>query len=156
VGVGAAGGALDLKLGGPTSWMAAATSFPSPLAPSPRPSASAPSKRAHRGQAHQVVSACFVEGCAADLSKSCDYHRCHKVCEAHPKMLVVTAVAGQQQRFCQHCSRSSVRRFEAATGQWSPPLLRPRRCFCSAHLRRNPPENEGTLFNFNLFLNLFL
>jgi hypothetical protein len=45
-----------------------------------------------------------VEGCAADLSKGRDYHRRHKVCEAHSKTPVVT-VAGQQQRFCQQCSR---------------------------------------------------
>uniref|UniRef100_A0A0D9V9N6 SBP-type domain-containing protein n=1 Tax=Leersia perrieri TaxID=77586 RepID=A0A0D9V9N6_9ORYZ len=85
-----AGGALDLKLGAPTSWKTAA--------------ASAAATRARAGQ-QAAVPACSVEGCAADLSKcSRDYHRRHKVCEAHAKTPVVT-VAGQQQRFCQQCSR---------------------------------------------------
>jgi hypothetical protein len=108
------GGALDLKLGGPTSWRAATTTttaaLPSPPAPPPQPrpssSSSAPSKRARpgQGQGQAAVPACSVEGCAADLSKGRDYHRRHKVCEAHSKTPVVT-VAGQQQRFCQQCSR---------------------------------------------------
>ncbi|RCV28802.1 hypothetical protein SETIT_5G432500v2 [Setaria italica] len=111
-GGGGGGGALDLKLGGPTSWRAASTTtaaaapLPSPPAPPPRASSSssAPAKRARPGQAQQAVPACSVEGCAADLSKGRDYHRRHKVCEAHSKTPVVT-VAGQQQRFCQQCSR---------------------------------------------------
>ncbi|CAO2172574.1 unnamed protein product [Urochloa humidicola] len=105
------GGPLDLKLGGPmTSWRAAATAAPLPPAPAaappPRPSSSssAPAKRPRPGQAQQAVPACSVEGCAADLSKGRDYHRRHKVCEVHSKTPVVT-VAGQQQRFCQQCSR---------------------------------------------------
>ncbi|CAO2181895.1 unnamed protein product [Urochloa humidicola] len=110
---GGGGGALDLKLGGPTSWRAAAATPPPasaalpsapPPPPPPRPSSSAPAKRPRPGQAQQAVPACSVEGCAADLSKGRDYHRRHKVCEAHSKTPVVT-VAGQQQRFCQQCSR---------------------------------------------------
>uniref|UniRef100_A0A0E0F5Z9 SBP-type domain-containing protein n=1 Tax=Oryza meridionalis TaxID=40149 RepID=A0A0E0F5Z9_9ORYZ len=38
-------------------------------------------------------------------SRCRDYHRRHKVCEAHAKTPVVV-VAGQEQRFCQQCSRS--------------------------------------------------
>jgi hypothetical protein len=45
-----------------------------------------------------------VEGCKADLSKCRDYHRRHKVCEAHSKTPVVV-VAGREMRFCQQCSR---------------------------------------------------
>jgi len=102
------GGALDLKLGGPTSWRAGAMApvpapLPSPPAP-PRPSSSAPVKRPRPGQAQQAVPACSVEGCAADLSKGRDYHRRHKVCEAHSKTPVVV-VAGREMRFCQQCSR---------------------------------------------------
>uniref|UniRef100_A0A0E0F600 SBP-type domain-containing protein n=1 Tax=Oryza meridionalis TaxID=40149 RepID=A0A0E0F600_9ORYZ len=37
-------------------------------------------------------------------SRCRDYHRRHKVCEAHAKTPVVV-VAGQEQRFCQQCSR---------------------------------------------------
>jgi SBP domain len=47
---------------------------------------------------------CLVEGCKADLSKCRDYHRKHKVCEAHSKTPVVM-VGGKEQRFCQQCSR---------------------------------------------------
>lgn len=45
-----------------------------------------------------------MQGCDADLSQCRDYHRRHKVCVAHSKAPFVT-VAGQQQRFCQQCSR---------------------------------------------------
>ncbi|KAK4265063.1 hypothetical protein QN277_026165 [Acacia crassicarpa] len=51
----------------------------------------------------QVVS-CLVDGCNSDLSKCRDYHRRHKVCELHSKTPKVT-VRGQEQRFCQQCSR---------------------------------------------------
>ncbi|KAI3832805.1 hypothetical protein MKX03_026566 [Papaver bracteatum] len=50
------------------------------------------------------VPSCLVDGCNADLSKCRDYHRRHKVCEAHSKTPKVL-VAGQEQRFCQQCSR---------------------------------------------------
>ncbi|PWZ33012.1 Squamosa promoter-binding-like protein 2 [Zea mays] len=107
------GGALDLKLGAPTSSRAvltaaagAAPALPSanPPPPPPPPSSSAPAKRPRPGLARQAVPACSVQGCDADLSRCRDYHRRHKVCEAHSKTPVVT-VAGQQQRFCQQCSR---------------------------------------------------
>ncbi|WVZ67618.1 hypothetical protein U9M48_016670 [Paspalum notatum var. saurae] len=102
-GGGGGGAALDLKLGAPTSWRAATPSAPAlPLAaPAPPPPQA---KRPRAGQAQQAVPSCSVEGCAADLSRCRDYHRRHKVCEAHSKTPVVT-VAGQQQRFCQQCSR---------------------------------------------------
>uniref|UniRef100_A0A0E0JSY2 SBP-type domain-containing protein n=1 Tax=Oryza punctata TaxID=4537 RepID=A0A0E0JSY2_ORYPU len=93
-GGGGGGGALDLKLGAPTSWKTTTSA----AAAAASASASAPLPQA-------AVPACSVEGCAADLSKCVrDYHRRHKVCEAHSKTAVVT-VAGQQQRFCQQCSR---------------------------------------------------
>ncbi|KAL6616626.1 hypothetical protein ACP70R_038896 [Stipagrostis hirtigluma subsp. patula] len=99
-------GALDLKLGAPTSWKAVAAAAAAPSLPPPvaAASSSAPAKRPRAGQGQQAVPACSVEGCAADLSKCREYHRRHKVCEAHSKTPVVT-VAGQQQRFCQQCSR---------------------------------------------------
>ncbi|MCL7023210.1 hypothetical protein MKW94_020322 [Papaver nudicaule] len=50
------------------------------------------------------IASCLVDGCNADLSKCRDYHRRHKVCEAHSKTPKVL-VAGQEQRFCQQCSR---------------------------------------------------
>ncbi|EFJ14320.1 hypothetical protein SELMODRAFT_28598, partial [Selaginella moellendorffii] len=51
-----------------------------------------------------VTPKCQVEGCQADLSGSKDYHRRHKVCEVHSKTPKNT-VNGQEQRFCQQCSR---------------------------------------------------
>nr|CAD1821884.1 unnamed protein product [Ananas comosus var. bracteatus] len=47
---------------------------------------------------------CQVEGCAADLSRSRDYHRRHKVCEMHAKASTAV-VRNAIQRFCQQCSR---------------------------------------------------
>ncbi|KAJ7569213.1 hypothetical protein O6H91_01G067200 [Diphasiastrum complanatum] len=47
---------------------------------------------------------CQVEGCKAELSRSKRYHRRHKVCELHSKAACVIA-NGQNQRFCQQCSR---------------------------------------------------
>ncbi|KAK8363033.1 hypothetical protein V6Z11_A03G138800 [Gossypium hirsutum] len=47
---------------------------------------------------------CLVDGCTADLSKCRDYHRRHKVCEVHSKTPKVS-IRGQEQRFCQQCSR---------------------------------------------------
>ncbi|RZC59765.1 hypothetical protein C5167_007071 [Papaver somniferum] len=52
------------------------------------------------------VPSCLVDGCNADLSKCREYHRRHKVCEAHSKTPKVL-VAGQEQRFCQQCSRNN-------------------------------------------------
>ncbi|XP_023156593.1 SBP-transcription factor 18 isoform X1 [Zea mays] len=110
--IGGGGGALDLKLGAPTSSRAAvATAAPTlpsanPPPPPPPPSSSAPPKRPRPGHAQQAAPACSVQGCDADLSQCRDYHRRHKVCVAHSKAPFVT-VAGQQQRFCQQCSRRS-------------------------------------------------
>ncbi|TVU04922.1 hypothetical protein EJB05_48066, partial [Eragrostis curvula] len=56
------------------------------------------------GGAGQQCPSCAVDGCKADLSKCRDYHRRHKVCEAHSKTPVVV-VAGREMRFCQQCSR---------------------------------------------------
>ncbi|KAG8078907.1 hypothetical protein GUJ93_ZPchr0007g3925 [Zizania palustris] len=100
---GGGGAALDLKLGAPTSWKVAAAAAAA-VAPIPVPQPPAPAKRPRSGQGQQAAPACSVEGCDADLSKCREYHRRHKVCEAHSKTPVVT-VAGQQQRFCQQCSR---------------------------------------------------
>ncbi|CAL9239983.1 unnamed protein product [Arabidopsis halleri] len=47
---------------------------------------------------------CQVYGCNMDLSSSKDYHKRHRVCEAHSKTSVVV-VKGLEQRFCQQCSR---------------------------------------------------
>lgn len=47
---------------------------------------------------------CQVDECRADLTSAKDYHRRHKVCEAHSKT-TKAVVGNQMQRFCQQCSR---------------------------------------------------
>ncbi|CAM8881867.1 unnamed protein product [Rhodiola kirilowii] len=61
-------------------------------------------KRARAPSNVVQVPSCLVDGCVADLSNCRDYHRRHKVCEAHSKTPRVT-IGGQEQRFCQQCSR---------------------------------------------------
>ncbi|XP_054807553.1 squamosa promoter-binding-like protein 16 [Prosopis cineraria] len=61
-------------------------------------------KRSRTPSSGIQVASCLVDGCNADLSKCRDYHRRHKVCELHSKTPKVT-VKGQEQRFCQQCSR---------------------------------------------------
>jgi hypothetical protein len=80
-------GAADRRSGEP----AAAAAAPAP------PTAGAGANRWPR-------PSCAVDGCKADLAKCRDYHRRHKVCEAHSKTPVVV-VAGSEMRFCQQCSR---------------------------------------------------
>ncbi|CAN6247223.1 unnamed protein product [Urochloa humidicola] len=63
----------------------------------------APVKKAKAAQNTQN-SYCQVEGCKVDLSSAKEYHRKHKVCEAHSKAPKVV-VAGLERRFCQQCSR---------------------------------------------------
>ncbi|KAL6888758.1 hypothetical protein ACP4OV_009784 [Aristida adscensionis] len=47
---------------------------------------------------------CQVEGCGVELGAAKEYHRKHRVCEAHTKCPRVV-VAGHERRFCQQCSR---------------------------------------------------
>ncbi|XP_074562605.1 squamosa promoter-binding-like protein 1 [Curcuma longa] len=47
---------------------------------------------------------CQVEACDADLSKTKDYHRRHKVCDMHARASSAI-VRNAIQRFCQQCSR---------------------------------------------------
>lgn len=47
---------------------------------------------------------CQVDNCGEDLTRAKDYHRRHKVCEAHSKASKAL-VGDQMQRFCQQCSR---------------------------------------------------
>ncbi|XP_074571399.1 squamosa promoter-binding-like protein 16 [Curcuma longa] len=91
---------VDLKLGGfgdfrqQESW-------------STRPPAAVtavPSRRTRAGGNGGLAASCLVDGCKSDLSNSREYHRRHKVCEVHSKTPVVM-VGGQEQRFCQQCSR---------------------------------------------------
>ena len=104
---------VDLKLGGLGEFGAAADSRSVGKAPVPATASPSAAKRPRAtsggsggsgaGQQQQCPS-CAVDGCSADLSRCRDYHRRHKVCEAHSKTPVVT-VAGREMRFCQQCSR---------------------------------------------------
>ncbi|KAF8037457.1 hypothetical protein BT93_B0375 [Corymbia citriodora subsp. variegata] len=63
-----------------------------------------PLKRVRTSGANFQNACCQVFGCNKDLSSSKDYHKRHKVCEAHSKTSKVI-VNGIEQRFCQQCSR---------------------------------------------------
>ncbi|KAI3911677.1 hypothetical protein MKW92_026962 [Papaver armeniacum] len=69
-------------------------------------SSTLPSKKARTPPSSNEtqIPSCLVDGCTADLSLCRDYHRRHKVCEAHSKTPIVL-INGQEQRFCQQCSR---------------------------------------------------
>jgi hypothetical protein len=102
---------VDLKLGGLGEFGAAdGTKEPvvaAAAAAAAAPPSASPMKRPRSGPggaAGAQCPSCAVDGCKADLSKCRDYHRRHKVCEAHSKTPVV-AVAGREMRFCQQCSR---------------------------------------------------
>lgn len=62
------------------------------------------SKRARTSSLPAQAPVCQVYGCNMDLSSSKDYHKRHKVCDAHSKTAKVI-VNGIEQRFCQQCSR---------------------------------------------------
>ncbi|KAI0524603.1 hypothetical protein KFK09_003980 [Dendrobium nobile] len=98
---------VDLKLGGlgdfglVDKWKEekrASTMVPQ----SPVSSSSLKRPRAPIGGSQKV--SCLVDGCRNDLSNCREYHRRHKVCEVHSKTPIVL-VGGQEQRFCQQCSR---------------------------------------------------
>ncbi|WOL17399.1 squamosa promoter-binding-like protein 12 isoform X1 [Canna indica] len=61
-------------------------------------------KKSRVSQQSAQNTCCQVQGCNIDLSGAKDYHRKHRVCEAHSKCSKVV-VAGQERRFCQQCSR---------------------------------------------------
>ncbi|XVF08903.1 hypothetical protein REPUB_Repub07fG0044700 [Reevesia pubescens] len=63
-----------------------------------------PPKRVRAAGVNSHTAYCQVYGCNKDLTSSKDYHKRHKVCEAHSKTAKVI-VNGIEQRFCQQCSR---------------------------------------------------
>ncbi|XP_024170092.1 squamosa promoter-binding-like protein 6 isoform X2 [Rosa chinensis] len=65
---------------------------------------STPAKRMRVSGVYSPTAYCQVYGCNKDLSSSKDYHKRHKVWEAHSKTAKVI-VKGIEQRFCQQCSR---------------------------------------------------
>ncbi|XP_028771332.1 teosinte glume architecture 1-like [Neltuma alba] len=59
-------------------------------------------KRVHHKSPEKAQ--CSVDGCNFDLGNCREYHRRHRVCQPHSKTSCVL-VKGQEQRFCQQCSR---------------------------------------------------
>ncbi|TVU06779.1 hypothetical protein EJB05_47529, partial [Eragrostis curvula] len=98
-------GPTMLSFAGPSS--SSTTSFAAEIQLqdfSVRRARSAGTGRRSRAAGGGVPEACAVDGCRSDLSRCREYHRRHKVCEAHSKTPVVL-VGGQEMRFCQQCSR---------------------------------------------------
>ncbi|KAK6939166.1 SBP domain [Dillenia turbinata] len=86
---------LKLKLGGALNSVVAAA----------EPASTRPSKRVRSGSPGGTnFPMCQVDDCKSNLSNAKDYHRRHKVCEAHSKS-TKALVGKQMQRFCQQCSR---------------------------------------------------
>ncbi|XP_010257970.1 PREDICTED: squamosa promoter-binding-like protein 13A isoform X2 [Nelumbo nucifera] len=95
---------IDLKLGRLADYRDSKngeSSKEAPILSSVR--SSLPAKRA-RTNLNSQTPFCQVHGCDMDLSSSKEYHKRHKVCEAHSKTAKVI-VNGVEQRFCQQCSR---------------------------------------------------
>ncbi|OEL24898.1 putative squamosa promoter-binding-like protein 19 [Dichanthelium oligosanthes] len=105
-------GPTMLSFAGPSSSSSSAAAaaearlqdFAADLAQRARPAGAAGAGRRSRSAAGGGAESCSVDGCRSDLSRCREYHRRHRVCEAHSKTPVVV-VGGQEQRFCQQCSR---------------------------------------------------
>ncbi|XP_062197112.1 squamosa promoter-binding-like protein 1 [Phragmites australis] len=61
-------------------------------------------ERPRKGASSSSPPSCQVDGCQVDLSGARDYHKRHKVCEAHTRSTVVR-IKSVEHRFCQQCSR---------------------------------------------------
>ncbi|KAJ1277850.1 hypothetical protein BS78_04G034700 [Paspalum vaginatum] len=97
---------LSLKLGKRTYFEDVCGGQSVKSSPSDTNTVTPPAASAKKAKATPNVhnSHCQVEGCKIDLSSAKEYHRKHKVCEAHSKAPKVV-VAGLERRFCQQCSR---------------------------------------------------
>ncbi|KAF8724310.1 hypothetical protein HU200_021339 [Digitaria exilis] len=67
-------------------------------------SPSSEEERPRKGASSSNPPSCQVDGCHADLSGARDYHKRHKVCEAHTRTSMVR-IKNVEHRFCQQCSR---------------------------------------------------
>ncbi|KAL9243317.1 hypothetical protein vseg_017219 [Gypsophila vaccaria] len=70
----------------------------------PSSESSTPVKRVRGTRFGSQTVCCQVYDCGKDLSSAKEYHKRHKVCDAHSKTSKVV-VNGIEQRFCQQCSR---------------------------------------------------
>ncbi|KAJ0094226.1 hypothetical protein Patl1_16968 [Pistacia atlantica] len=108
-------------------------------------SRSGSSKRAKTPGNGTQVPSCLVDECTADLSKCRDYHRRHKVCELHSKTPKVT-IQGQEQRFCQQCSRFH------SLGEFDEGKRSCRKRLDGHNRRRRKPQPETLSINPGRFL----
>lgn len=96
------------------------------------------------GIAMQVPS-CLVDGCVSDLSNCRDYHKRHKVCEAHSKTPLVT-IEGQEQRFCQQCSRFH------SLGEFDDSKRSCRKRLDGHNRRRRKPQSDALYMNSSKYI----
>ncbi|KAJ0969216.1 hypothetical protein J5N97_022093 [Dioscorea zingiberensis] len=143
VGTGLPDCSVDLKLGGLGDF---GTSDKWKDQQQLRMSMSTPTKRARAvNNGGQSVS-CLVDGCKSDLSNCREYHRRHKVCEVHSKTPMVM-VGGQEQRFCQQCSRFHLLiEFDEVKRSC-------RKRLDGHNRRRRKPQPESTMNSGNMFAN---
>nr|AQQ11809.1 squamosa-promoter binding protein-like protein [Phyllostachys edulis] len=105
-------------------------------------------KKAKVPQQNTQSSYCQVEGCKDDLSSAKDYHRKHKVCEAHSKAPKVV-VAGLERRFCQQCSRFH------ALAEFDQKKRSCRRRLNDHNARRRKPQPEAISFSSSRLSTMF-
>nr|AQQ11867.1 squamosa-promoter binding protein-like protein [Phyllostachys edulis] len=105
-------------------------------------------KKAKVAQQNTQNSYCQVEGCKIDLSSVKDYHRKHRVCEAHSKAPKVV-VAGLERRFCQQCSRFH------ALAEFDQKKRSCRRRLNDHNARRRKPQPEAISFSSSRLSTLF-
>ncbi|BBG93880.1 Squamosa promoter-binding protein-like transcription factor family protein [Prunus dulcis] len=111
-------------------------------------SSAASLKRPRRTNNGAQIASCLVDGCNSDLSECRDYHRRHKVCELHSKTSKVT-IKGQEQRFCQQCSRfHSLEEFDEGKRSC-------RRRLAGHNKRRRKPQLEPMSSNLGRFLSSY-
>ncbi|XP_051122057.1 squamosa promoter-binding-like protein 3 isoform X2 [Andrographis paniculata] len=106
----------------------------------PTPSANLTKKTKSSAGQNLQIPRCLVEGCNVDLSTAKEYHRKHRVCDAHSKCPKVV-VAGVERRFCQQCSRfHSLAEFDEKKRSC-------RRRLSDHNARRRKPPQEAIQFN---------
>ncbi|KAL6529342.1 hypothetical protein OROGR_014965 [Orobanche gracilis] len=104
----------------------------------PTPSSTTSLKRS-KSSASQIPC-CIVEGCNIDLTMAKEYHRKHRVCDAHSKCPKVV-VGGLERRFCQQCSRfHNLSEFDEKKRSC-------RRRLSDHNARRRKPQQETIQFN---------
>uniref|UniRef100_A0A0A9GRP4 SBP-type domain-containing protein n=1 Tax=Arundo donax TaxID=35708 RepID=A0A0A9GRP4_ARUDO len=117
-------------------------------APSTVTSPSMVVKKTKMSQQNAQSSNCQVEGCRVDLSSAKEYHRKHKVCEAHSKAPKVV-VAGLERRFCQQCSRFH------GLAEFDQNKRSCRRCLTHHNARRRKPQADTISFSLSRLSTMF-